>query len=313
MLAAQKRKEFMAERATGIGGSDIAAVFNLGYGCRLKLWREKRGEVPDHPKPATGPMELGNLLEPYFATKYAEITGRAVTECGLRRHPQHSELLVHIDRMIQAEDRADPGVLEIKSMGRGAYFSTKRKGLPVDYILQINHGMLVTGLHWGAFAVGCRDFGVSNPDDLLRWDVDRDESVCAEILAECQVFWAQVENGPAPDPLEPSDDRCQDCEYRKSCQGAALEKVVKSSEYEQDESLAGLVREYVERNSLFNEVKVLVEETKDEIKYRMGNRSMVMAAGAKLQYAAFTKKQYVVKEHEERPLRIFPAYKGQER
>lgn len=303
-----ERAEFLAERATGIGGSDVAAVFNIGYGCRLRLWREKRGETPDFPSEETGPMALGKLLEPYFADHYARITGRTVLSAGMARHHEHPEMLVHVDRMVNDADRG-AGVLEIKSMGRGAYFNTKRKGLPEDYILQLNHGMLVTGATWGSFAIGCRDFGVSRPEDLLWWDVDRDPEICAQILAEVPVFWAQVENGPAPDALEPDDRRCQSCQFRTSCQGNALAPSGISgadSEYVVDDSLTALALEYEERRLLRKQADELVDETSAEIKAKLDGRSRVLAGGSKIQFNKYHVAAYTVKAGDRESLRIYP-------
>lgn len=309
-LMDHQRAAFLAERATGIGGSDISAVFNISYGCRKRLWHEKRGDKADFPRSTSGPMELGNLMEPYFADWYARITGRPVAQVAAQRHADYPELLVHMDRMVTDPAKDGPGYLEIKSMGRGAYFTAKRKGLAEDYILQVQHGLAVTGWKWGSYAIGCRDFGVSGPADLLCWDVARDEEVCQQILTEGPIFWAQVQNGPIPEALEPDDARCQDCEYRTSCQGAALIQIEKGSDYEQDDSLRPLVMEYVERAALAKEAKALLDDTKEEIKARLGARSMVMAAGAKIQHYSFTKKAYTVAEHVETPLRIYPAKAG---
>ena len=110
-----------------------------------------------------------------------------------------------------------------------------------------------------------------------------------------------------PDALEPDDDRCQDCCYRTSCQGNALIQVAKASEYEQDESLRPLVMEFIERRALAKEATAMLDDTKEEIKARLGDRGMVTAAGAKIQFYSITKKEYVVKAHEERALRIYPA------
>lgn len=302
MSATIDRAAFLAERSTGIGGSDIASVFNLGYGCRLRLWREKRGQEPDYPSEESGPMELGVVLEPHIAAKYEKKTGRSVAIEGVRRHVDSPELLVHVDRIIYSSHRPDLGVLECKAVGRAMYWKIKREGMPEDYILQLQHGMLVTNLQWGSFAVMNRDNG-----DLLWWDVSRDEAVCREILQEGPIFWAQVQNGPAPEPLDPEDRRCQTCEYRLSCQGNALVSVAKESEYQADESLRPLVLEFLERRALAKEADDLLDETKEAMKAALGDRGMVTAAGVKIQYYTITKKEYTVKQHEERPLRVYPA------
>ncbi len=299
--AVDERTAFLAERATGIGGSDVASLFNIGYGCQLRLWREKRGETPDFPRLETGAMKLGNILEPFFAAEYSRITERQVVSRGVARHPLHNELLVHVDRIIFGGERIDPGVLEIKAVSRAMFYKVKREGLPEDYVLQLQHGMLVTGLKWGAFAVGSRDSG-----DLMHWDVPRNESFCQLILDAGPAFWARVENGPMPERLDIDDPRCQRCEYRTSCQGAALMEIVKDIDYVQDESLRSLVLDLVERKALKKEAEELVDESAEELKFRLGDRTMVAAAGVKIQYYPFIKKAYTVKEHAERPLRVYP-------
>lgn len=115
----------------------------------------------------------------------------------------------------------------------------------------------------------------------------------------------------APPRIEPDDRRCQSCAWRTTCQGNAL-MVSGETEYEADESLSGLVREYVERSALKREAEDLMDETKEELKARLGDRGKVMAAGAKIQYYTITKKEYTVKAHEERALRVYPKKSTQE-
>lgn len=310
-MTPEARKDFLAERKGGIGGSDVAALFNVGYGCKLQLWREKRDEAPDFPDEQTGPMSLGILLEDYFADHYAQITGRSVHKRGQAVHPVHPELRVHVDRMIQDSSKPEVGVLEIKAQGRGAWFNTKRSGtLPEDYLLQLQHGMLVTGASWGSFAVGCRDFGVSKPSDLLWWDVQRSDRICDEILDVGPAFWATVENGPMPEALAPDDDRCQECCYRTSCQGGALIHLEKPGEYVQDESLRPLALEYIERSALKKEAEALLDETKAEIKARLAGRPKVAAAGAKLQYWRYEYDAYTVKAGTKDHFRVYPGKEG---
>lgn len=296
------REAFLAARKQGVGGSDVASVFSVGWGCRRRLWYDKRNVEPDFPRVATDAMELGTFLEAWFALKYEKETGRRVEVMGGPFvHPTVPELRVNIDRMIFKSGERKGGVLEIKSQGRGAFYKSKRLGLAEDYILQINHAMLVTGATWGAFAIGCRDSG-----ELLHWDVIPDSEICAQILAEVPAFWATVENGPAPEALEPDDRRCQECCYRTSCQGNALSPAAKTDEYVVDESLHGLVLEYLERRDLKKEAEALLDDTKSELQAKLGDRTMVRSAGCKVQFYSFTKKAYTVPQHDERPLRIYP-------
>ena len=56
--------------------------------------------------------------------------------------------------------------------------------------------MLVTQRVWGSYSILNRDNGA-----IVWWDVDRDDAVCNAILEDGPIFWAQVENGPAPEIL----------------------------------------------------------------------------------------------------------------
>ena len=308
----ETHEQFLANRRKGIGGSDCASIFNAGYGCRRRLWYEKRGTPQDFPREETGPMKLGKILEPFFAEEYVRETGRRVETAGQRHHAVHPELLVNVDRMIEEEYlvTSQPGyriwigsgVLEIKSVGRANFFKIKREGMSEDHILQVQHGMLVTGAQWGAFCVGSRDSG-----DILHWDVPANLEIHKAILVEGPKFWATVENGPMPGALEPDDKRCQNCAWRTTCHGNALIPTAAESEYEQDESLAPLVREYIERRALRKEADDLLDETKEELQYKLGDRGKVMAAGAKIQYYGTPRKEYVVPAQTIRALRVYPG------
>lgn len=298
------------ERLTGIGGSDIASLFNIGWGCRRRLFYEKTATPPDFAKQETDAMKLGKVLEDFFAEKYKSKSDRQIRNCSLSRHSFFDALLVHVDRLVVRQDIGPKhlGVLEIKSVGRNVFYKYKREGLPEDYILQLQHGMLITSTSWGSFAVGCRDNGA-----LLWWDVERNEDICQRILQEGPNFWTDVQMARsqphlqlAPDRLEPDDRRCQDCSYRVTCQGDALIELEPSTEYEEDESLRPLVMEFLERQSLVKEAKDLFEESQEELRDKLGDRGLVSVGGAKIQYQPYERKAYTVKATRIRALRVYP-------
>ena len=303
-MTVSERHEWLEERKKGVGGSDVASVFNVGWGCRKRLWLDKRDVAPDFPREETLAMKLGTYMEAFFAGQYADKNpNRTVMVHALPFvHPKIPEIRVNVDRSVWDEnDINNPGVLEIKSVGRDVFYKYKREGMPDGYSLQLQHGMLATGYKWGIFCIGNRDSG-----DIMHWDVPRSEALCNEILAEVPVFWSQVENGPMPEALSPDDRRCQSCCYRTSCQGNALaDAPIGDGDYEPDESLRPLVTEYLERKTLRDEAKELFDETAEELKTALGDRGKVTAAGAKIQFYKITKKEYVVKAHEERQLRVY--------
>lgn len=250
-----ERAEFLEARSYGIGGSDAASLLQpylseVKYGCRRRLWFQKSRIAPDYPQDDSFPMRLGRLLEPFFADLHTEHTGAILTTPKLLKHPVHPELLVNIDRTVKIPSREDLGTGEIKSLGPDMYWKTKRDGIIVDYELQVEHSMLVSGLKWGRFIVGNRAYG-GYP---LYWDIEANKDIQEAILAEGPAFWKTLGNEAlAPDRLEPDDKRCGTCQWRKTCQGNALIHVEKGQDLPYAEDLRPLLLQYDEVNAKFCE------------------------------------------------------------
>lgn len=279
------REEFLKERLSGVGGSDVASVLNVGYGCALRLFREKRSERPDFPRDENAAMELGQVLEPWIAKKYEEKTGLLALVAPTARDKEYPELLVHIDRILHGmpsllvSRSTRHGVLEIKAVGSRVFYEMKRTGLAIDYALQLQWGMMLWDLSLGAFAVCNRDTG-----ELVTWDVKRDDELCQILKERAIAFWADMKGGIAPDRLDPDDPRCHRCEYRRSCQGNALIHIDAKAKMEADESMRPLLKEYEERKQLYEEVSESLEIQKEMIRVAMGDRVAVQAGDHKVYY-----------------------------
>jgi hypothetical protein len=307
---------FTEERLTGIGGSDAASLLNIGYGCRRRLWYQKTQAEPDFPREESDAMALGKALEPFFVEKYAKETNRSAKRTGdLITHRHLPYLIVHLDAYV-CDSKRGVGPLEIKSCGRGAFYKYKREGLPEDYICQLQHAMLVTGFTWGSYGIGCRDTG-----ELLHWDVEPNAEVQEAIKEEAATFWGAVtkfrdhETTSWLNPdyfarLFPDDPRCHRCEYRTTCQGENLITIQQAGEYTVDESLSDLVRKRQEFAAIAKEATGLLEDATEELKAAMGDRSMVMAAGHRIQFYTQHVAGYTVAARDQRPLRVYPPKKG---
>jgi predicted phage-related endonuclease len=278
--------EFLAERLSGVGGSDQADVFSLDYGCRRHGVLAKRGVVPDHPL-RDPVLKRGTALEDLVAAEYAERTGRTIEKVGLIRHPVHTELMVHCDRLIE-DDSNGPGVLECKTAGREIFTQFRREGLSESYILQLQHALHVTGRRWGSFAV-------LHPDSwrFLAFDVIYRADLGKYIQAESLRFWDEVQAAegnkePLPARLDPRDRRCQKCEYRTSCQGKALLEAIDSGapsdQVEQDDGLLPLVEEYVAARDAVKEAEAEQEEVHERLGKAIGGRQALDVRGARVYY-----------------------------
>ena len=290
-MSPSERESFLAERSTGLGGSDIASLLQpflkeeVKYGCQRKLWYDKSGIEPDYPQDDTGPMRLGRILEPHIAEWHTEATGDKLSAPGVIRHPQFPELLVHIDRIVEDADHKEPGAAEIKALGPDMYWQTKREGIVTDYLLQLEHGMLCSGLKWGKFIVGNRAYG-GKP---LAWSHDADPDIQEAILVEGPAFWKTLGNeAQAPERLEPDDKRCGTCQWRRTCQGNALMHSTDKDHLPQAEDIRPLLIEYDEVNAKFCEKladgtrgtadDLRLEEIKQQIRAVLDARSAVAVA-----------------------------------
>lgn len=270
------RAAFLAARKSGIGGSDVAALYSLDYSCRRHLFYDKSGQAEDFPREETKAMRLGTFMEEFFADEYSASTGRAVWSLP-EPLSTGGVLCVNVDRMVAGKDAEFSGVLEIKSMGREMFYKTKREGLSRSYILQLQAGMIAANATRGSFAIGSRDSG-----DLIHFDVERDEALCKAIPDDAAAFWAQLQSGDIPDRLEPDDRRCQKCEYRVTCQGNALVQLEGDGEVVPAPDLLPLVSEKIDRDALYDQALALCNETDEELRSALGDRQAVVVGDAKL-------------------------------
>ena len=295
----------VSEKATGIGGSDIGDVLNLEpWGCRRRLYYEKTGFTPDYQEADNPLLERGIALEGVALDMYERKTGRPIgltvpglpvlSPTRLYRHKEDERLLVHLDAVVYREPRrrgrpkkkkADTpaGVLELKTVGAPMFFKIKRDGMPDSYIMQIQHAMAVTGLSWGSF-------GVLWPDGwrMITFDVEAKKDLQEAAKSEALKFLEEVRSGRIPDRLPASDNRCQRCPFRASCQGALLLEAAKGQyENRDDETLNGLIGRYWEYKGLYDEASDLFEGVKTEIKTVLGDCAGVEVPGTRIHFKAF--------------------------
>jgi putative phage-type endonuclease len=241
ITADELQAKWLADRRKGIGGSDVAAVFGEKYGCPRALFLDKTGVEPDyeHSEADLDLFDRGHALEPIVADRFQRETGLAVRRMPSRVSKDRPWMRVNVDRIIVSSDGLGPGFegpgyLECKTAAREVFMEMRSTGMPEHYILQIQHGLAVTGWKWGAFAV-LEPYSFR----FLQFKSKRDEKLIAVILRVEDEFWKRVKAGDIPDKLEDFNDaRCHKCGYRLSCRNAeALPKEKKRKRiYEPDYS-----------------------------------------------------------------------------
>jgi putative phage-type endonuclease len=184
---------FLAERRAGIGGTDVAPILGLSrWKTPLEVWLAKRGEAPEVEDNAS--MEWGRRLEPVVRQAYADATQREIVVPDFMRHAEHNWMVGHLDGL------AGERVLEIKTARTD--FGWGEPGTdetPIEYWLQVQHYMMLTGLLVADIAVliGASDFRI--------YTVDSDPASQERIFTAEREFWQRVVDAVPPEPRTLSD------------------------------------------------------------------------------------------------------------
>lgn len=214
MVAAEserkQRKAWLAQRRTGIGSSDIAAVCNLSkWMSPFRLYLDKLGLLPEDAD--SDPMKFGRWLEPVVANAYADATGLIVQEPArlTYRHPLQAHCMASPDRLVfggrNADGVLDSGarILECKTAHSSeGWGPSGTDQVPMPYLLQVQWQLLVLAHEGCAYAdlavlIGQSDFRIY-PNFYPVPEIQ------TELLRRAGEFWALVQ-ARTPPPI-PWDD-----------------------------------------------------------------------------------------------------------
>lgn len=192
---------WLAERRTGIGGSDIAAILGLSpWKTAVDVWLDKTGQKTDDTIGDAEAVRWGTLLEDVVAREYSDRTERAVQRVNrILRHPAHEWAIGNIDRAIVAPGSrvrvADDGgsllgadgLLEAKTASAYKAGEWGRDGnedaVPVHYQAQVMWYLGITGQPW------CDVAALIGGQRMIIRRVHRDDETIAAMLERAHEFW----------------------------------------------------------------------------------------------------------------------------
>lgn len=184
---------FHEERRTGVGGSDAAAILGLDpYRTVLDVYREKCGLVALSPD--TPDTLRGKHLEAVARELYATKTERRVTRVPFRRSRHEPWRIGHIDGRITRGVGQEPptgahrdhGVLEIKCPRVAGFARAQREGLPMRFVIQLQHYLDLFGASWGSFALFSAEQW-----QMIHFDMPADQELQARIREAERSFWQE--------------------------------------------------------------------------------------------------------------------------
>lgn len=192
------REQWLAERRTGIGGSDAAVIAGVSkWRTPYELWAEKRGESAGQDDNMD--MLIGRALEPDIRQRYANQTGRAVLlPDGILRHPSHEWMLATVDGFTD-----DHRLLEIKTARSGPEWGEPGSAeIPPAYLLQVQHYLAVTALQVADVAVMFKD---RRAPSVEVYEVPADAELQGMLIEAEAEFWRSVVDGVPPSPVSHAD------------------------------------------------------------------------------------------------------------
>ena len=157
-----EREQWLKERKTYIGGSDVAALCGLNkYKSAMGIYLEKTSADVEETE-ITGAMEWGTRLEDTIACAYSTRTGFTIeVEPNVIRHPEHSFIAANIDRWADGKKH----ILECKTAG---FMMSKEWGeeytdqIPESYLCQVAYYAAICNVEKIDIAVliGGQDFRI---------------------------------------------------------------------------------------------------------------------------------------------------------
>ena len=191
---APSREQWLKDRQSGIGGSDAAAVVGVSkWKSPMRLWAEKSGRVSDAIE-SNDALEMGKLLEPVILARLSEKSGRTVypwPSTLIAKSDDHPFMFCTPDGLIFDPAMGGTGLVQCKTTGE--YHAHAWDGEPpLDYQVQVQHELAVTGLPWACLVVliGGR---------RLKWiDILPNPEFREKLIEAERDLWSYVESGAVP-------------------------------------------------------------------------------------------------------------------
>lgn len=282
-MNATDRAAWLAQRKTGIGGSDVAAMLGLSpYRTQLQLWLDKTGRAEEaHDADAIERMYWGTVLEDVVARRYADDTGAKVQRLnGLLRHQDVSCAIASLDRVVVNDGsraRFEGGrvkgasrVLECKTAHalarNGAdWGSPGTDEVPQSYWLQVQWYLGITALPVADLAV------LFGGQKFMTYTIAADQPLFADLLADAEGWWQRhVVADLPPDPSTEGDAR-----RLWTSHVAGREKVV-------DVTIADAVTELAATNAGIKALEQQAQLCRDRICSAFGDAETISYMGRRL-------------------------------
>jgi predicted phage-related endonuclease len=202
--AIENQEHWHLLRASCIGASEVAALFDCGYQSHFQLWHEKRGDLAHADYTDNERVVLGKCLEDGIARAAGELYGYELVratdyftddECpGLGATP---------DYFLVREGGEFPA--EVKNASWGSFkdnWIIHEDGFvepPLRFSLQVQVQLACCKAAAGLLVA------LISGDRIVRCEIARHDDAIAEIRRRVRAFWDSIENNVEPPAEMPTD------------------------------------------------------------------------------------------------------------
>lgn len=205
----------LADRATGIGGSDAGAALGISkWKTPFALWKEKRDGITESAAIDSEAARWGTLLEAPVAEEFSRVSGLRVQRVNRTlRSPAFPFMVANIDRAIVNPALAKrvvwtghrlttDAILEVKTSG---FLDPEQWGeegtdeVPAVYLAQATHYIIVTGVELVHLAA------LFNGRTFRRYAIRRDPELVEMVIEGEREFWRRVLENDPPEPVSAKD------------------------------------------------------------------------------------------------------------
>jgi putative phage-type endonuclease len=303
------RKDWLAARRKGIGGSDAAAILGLSpWTSPLAVWLDKTGQTPLEEDESEA-MRWGKILEPAIADEFAARTGYKLRRRNfILAHPDHPIMLANLDREIVGVHEG----LEVKTANafskdewaEGTIYGTddmvNTGKAPDQYVIQCQHYMAVTG--WPRWHIAVLIGGST----FLHIIIERDERIIADLIQAEESFWSKYVIPRVMPPMDGSDN-CT--EMLKALYPQSREK----AEVVLDIDTTRWIEEYAKADSIIKDNEKKKAEAANNLRKAMGDNEIGLVAGAPLvKWPTNKTTKFDMKKFQAEHPEIYAAYSRQE-
>ena len=195
--------EWYAIRNKHLGGSDCSIIMGYNeYKNPVELWREKTGrKAPDDlsdNKAIIRGKKSENLLTEHFKINNPNYTvGKLEKSLVSLEFPF---MLANLDGILEHQELGK-GILEIKTAtchSYGIYKLKWKNEIPIDYYLQVQHYLAVTGWDYAVLYADIKLAFTDNKHEIRQYFIERDETDIEEIVKKEAEFYEYLKNDEQP-------------------------------------------------------------------------------------------------------------------